>query len=205
MNEYHSFIKDKVSAMARTADPTLRATILQAARTVFQQKGYVDARMADIAAQANIAVGTIYLYFRTKEALVMALADNFHQRLLAEALPLLLEGDFAEAIAASLHTTIALMREHQDLLVMVYLQMGLAALTEPSAMEEQFISALTAALAERMTRGEARQYDPQKAALLVIGLVDRSVVTSLLEGDESMALLEETLIRFAQHALIADK
>lgn len=190
--------------MARTADPTLRSTILQAARTIFQQKGYADARMADIAGLANIAVGTIYLYFRTKEALVMALADEFHRRLLEESIPMLRHGNFADAIAASLRRTTAIMREHQDLLAMVYLQMGLAAFTEPSPADEQLLAALTDALAERMARGEARPYDPTMAALLITGLVERAVLTTLLEGDAGMALLEETLIRFAQHALIPD-
>ena len=156
--------------MARTADPTLRSTILQAARTVFQQKGYADARMADIATLANVAVGTIYLYFRTKEALVIALADEFHRRLREESIPLLRHGNFADAIAASLHSTSVIMREHQDLLAMVYLQMGLAAFTEPSAAEEQLLAALTDALAERMAQGAARPYDPAMAALLITGL-----------------------------------
>ncbi|MEZ4733460.1 MAG: TetR/AcrR family transcriptional regulator [Caldilineaceae bacterium] len=191
--------------MARTADPTLRATILQAARTVFQQKGYADARMADIAAVAEVAVGTIYLYFRTKDALVMALADDFHRRLLEESIPELLKGDFATAIAQSLRTTLSLMHDHQDLLAMVYLQMGLATCNEPSAVEAELTSALTAALAERMARGEARCYDPEKAALLIIGLVERAVLTSVLEGEASMSLLAETLVPFVQHALIADQ
>lgn len=41
-------------------------------------------------------------------------------------------------------------------------------------------------------------------ALLITGLVARAVLTTLLEGDAGLALLEETLIRFAQHALIFD-
>jgi AcrR family transcriptional regulator len=191
--------------MARTADPTLRTVILQAARTIFQQKGYADARMADIAALANVAVGTIYLYFRTKEALVVALADEFHQRLLKESIPKLLEGDFATAIAASLRSTLAIMREHQDLLAMVYLQMGLTAFSKPSEAEAALCNALSAALAQRMRRGEARLYDPEKASLLLINLVDRAALVSLLEGGVSLQLLEETLIQFVQHALIADK
>lgn len=67
-----------------------------------------------------MAVGTIYLYFRTKEALVMALADEFHRRLLEESILLLRHGDFADAIAASLRSTTAIMRKQQDLLAMVY-------------------------------------------------------------------------------------
>lgn len=160
--------------------------------------------MADIAALANVAVGTIYLYFHTKGALVMGLADEFHRRLLAESIPLLRHGNFADAIAASLRSTAAIMREHQDLLVMVYLQMGLAAFTEPSPAAEELLAALSAALTERMAQGEARPYDPAMVALLLTGLVERAVLTTLLEGDASMTLLEETLIRFAQHALIPD-
>jgi hypothetical protein len=96
------------------------------------------------------------------------------------------------------------MREHQDLLAMVYLQMGLAAFTEPSPADEQLLAALAEALAARMAQGEARPYDPAMAALLITGLVERAVLTTLLEDDAGLALVEETLIRFVQHALIAD-
>lgn len=50
----------------------------------------------------------------------MALADEFHRRLLEESIPLLRHGDFADAIAASLRSTTAIMRKQQDLLAMVY-------------------------------------------------------------------------------------
>jgi AcrR family transcriptional regulator len=43
--------------------------ILQAAREVFQQKGYDGARMRDIADTANINKGLLQYYFRTKDAL----------------------------------------------------------------------------------------------------------------------------------------
>ena len=85
--------------MARTADPALRNTILQAARAVFAEKGYADARMNDIAKRAGIAVGTIYLYFKNKEAMCNAFADIVNKRILEESLPLLHKGDLATAIA----------------------------------------------------------------------------------------------------------
>jgi len=81
----------------------------------------------------------------------------------------LLVGDFATAIAHSLRTTLAIMHEHQDLLAMVYLQVGLTVFTEPSEVEAEWTRALTAALADRMTRDEARSCDPEKAALSVSG------------------------------------
>ncbi|WP_158748322.1 TetR/AcrR family transcriptional regulator [Acidobacterium sp. S8] len=43
-----------------------RAEILAAAMTVFGKKGFEAARMDDVAQQAGIAKGTLYLYFQSK-------------------------------------------------------------------------------------------------------------------------------------------
>lgn len=54
----------------RRADPTLRKeAILAAALTVFAERGYEAARLDDVAARAGVAKGTLYLYFKDKEAL----------------------------------------------------------------------------------------------------------------------------------------
>jgi AcrR family transcriptional regulator len=64
--------------MARIADPNHRARILDAARRTFRRRGYVGAPMAEIARGAGIAVGTLYLYFDSKEAIARAItAERF--------------------------------------------------------------------------------------------------------------------------------
>ena len=50
--------------------------ILEAALSVFAEKGFAAARMDDIAARANVAKGTIYLYFSSKEAVFKALLQE---------------------------------------------------------------------------------------------------------------------------------
>jgi TetR/AcrR family fatty acid metabolism transcriptional regulator len=45
--------------------------ILDAAVSVFAEKGFHSARVSDVAARASVADGTIYLYFRNKEELLM--------------------------------------------------------------------------------------------------------------------------------------
>ena len=59
-----------VSAAAKTRKQLLtdlrRAEILAAALKVLCKKGYTDTRMEDVAAQAKIAKGTLYLYFSSK-------------------------------------------------------------------------------------------------------------------------------------------
>src|SRR5579884_2300281 len=49
-----------------------RRELLAAATGVLARKGLADTKIADIAAAADVGVGTVYLHFATKEALVEA-------------------------------------------------------------------------------------------------------------------------------------
>ncbi len=49
-----------------------RACILNAARCVFARQGYAETIVDDIAGQAGIAKGTLYLYFKSKEDIYLA-------------------------------------------------------------------------------------------------------------------------------------
>ena len=44
--------------------------------SVFAEVSYAGFSMADVAARAGVAKGTLYLYFKTKEELLLALADS---------------------------------------------------------------------------------------------------------------------------------
>ncbi len=49
-----------------------KSCILDAARTVFSRQGYAEAAVDDVAEEAHIAKGTLYLYFKSKEELYLA-------------------------------------------------------------------------------------------------------------------------------------
>ncbi len=53
----------------RNADKYQR--ILDAAVAVFAEKGFFTSRISDIADRANVADGTVYLYFKNKEQILM--------------------------------------------------------------------------------------------------------------------------------------
>jgi AcrR family transcriptional regulator len=64
----------KGSARPRQArSAARRETILAAALDEFSQQGFAAARLDDVAKRAGVAKGTIYLYFRDKEALFQEL------------------------------------------------------------------------------------------------------------------------------------
>ncbi len=56
------------------------AQILNAAQAVFAQKGFHQARMEDIADRAEVSKGTLYLYFKSKDDLIVRLLDRLFQR-----------------------------------------------------------------------------------------------------------------------------
>jgi len=56
-----------------------RTQILEAATHVFAEKGYHRATTKDIARAADVAEGTIYLYFENKSELLMSLMEHLDQ------------------------------------------------------------------------------------------------------------------------------
>jgi len=58
-----------------------RTKILAAAREVFAEDGYVEARMVDIAQRAGLSNGGLYRYFPSKDAVFAALIADLHEDL----------------------------------------------------------------------------------------------------------------------------
>ncbi len=56
-------------------------TILKAAMKIFAQKGTANAKMSDIAKEANIGKGTIYEYFKSKEEIFKESFNYFQDEL----------------------------------------------------------------------------------------------------------------------------
>src|SRR4051812_12293118 len=59
-----------------TASPAKRDTILRAAIDVFAERGYFNAQVADVARAAGVAAGTVYLYFRGKDDLLVSIFER---------------------------------------------------------------------------------------------------------------------------------
>src|SRR4030095_8243102 len=58
--------------------------ILRAAITVFAHNGYFNAKVADVAREAGVADGTVYLYFKSKEEILHWIFDRSVDAAVAE-------------------------------------------------------------------------------------------------------------------------
>ncbi len=56
--------------MARLKDPSKIPLIYEATLSLILKSGYTDLRMADVAREAEMATGTLYIYFKNKEELI---------------------------------------------------------------------------------------------------------------------------------------
>jgi AcrR family transcriptional regulator len=70
------------AAMAKLTDTqreTRRQQILDAALRCFSRDGFHNTTTADIVRESGVSQGTLYLYFATKDDVILALADDRHQ------------------------------------------------------------------------------------------------------------------------------
>jgi TetR/AcrR family transcriptional regulator, fatty acid metabolism regulator protein len=76
------------AAMRRSrSDPVPGAkkdAILRAAIDVFAERGYFNAQVADVARAAGVAAGTVYLYFQSKDHLLVSIFERTMRQCLAE-------------------------------------------------------------------------------------------------------------------------
>ncbi|OGP57635.1 MAG: hypothetical protein A2V67_09275 [Deltaproteobacteria bacterium RBG_13_61_14] len=58
--------------------------ILESAIKVFARKGFHNSRISEIAAEAEVADGTIYLYFKNKDDILIRLFENSLEQIIAD-------------------------------------------------------------------------------------------------------------------------
>src|SRR3981081_3953291 len=58
-----------------------RARLLDAAKQIFEERGFLEARISDIAERAGLSHGAFYHYFDSKEQVFRELAEAMDERL----------------------------------------------------------------------------------------------------------------------------
>lgn len=79
----HSVMPSAAVRPLTTAAPK-REAILRAAIDLFAERGFFNAQVADVARAAGVAAGTVYLYFRSKDDLLVSIFDRTMREAIAE-------------------------------------------------------------------------------------------------------------------------
>ncbi len=81
----HSDIMARSINSTRSVITDKREAILRAAIKVFARNGYFNSKVSDIASEAGIADGTVYLYFKSKEEVLHSVFDKAMEDFISEA------------------------------------------------------------------------------------------------------------------------
>ena len=107
-----------MTAHSSAAAGDKRERILDAAERIFARHGFFHARVSEIAKEAGVADGTIYLYFKSKDDLLITLFESRMERVtadLAEAISAVPASDPAARLRMFIHTHAALVVAHPAL------------------------------------------------------------------------------------------
>ena len=175
-------------------DPDKPQQIIEAAIRVFARSGYYNSRVSDIAREAGIAAGTIYLYFKTKDEILVTL---FREKM-AEWVAFVHSEIAAERNAiAKLERLVALhfrvLEENPELaeVVQVELRQGHKFFRGASAHEiSAYFELIGSVLEEGIAAGLIRRDVPVKVATkMLFGAMDQ-VATSWVLGKRGYRLTD---------------
>lgn len=177
--------------------------ILQATRLVFTQQGLADVRMEDIARASGLSKGTLYLYYKNKEDLIIGLLDAFLEDLLAHLRTLLDYNDLT--IQARLMNHVDMMThamgEDTSILNIAYSFYAVAAYqpTVRQSLQVYFVEyrqILTELFTRGVKAGEFGQIDVSQSAITLIAMMEG--VTLLWFADPDHIQLKHILPRMVQ-------
>lgn len=164
------------------------ASIQEAAMRVIARKGVDETTIQDIADEAGIAKGTVYVYFRDRDDLLAKTADGAFQGLLRELGPAFeAPGTFVERLRGLVLRQLRFFDEHRTLFraTMLLKQREIETQKRATRAYAEYAALLEKFLADAKAEGELRSdLDPQAVAAVYRDCI-RGVILRRLEPKSS--------------------
>ncbi len=184
-----------------------RERILSAAVACFARQGFYRTRVKDIARDAGVADGTVYLYFRNKEALLESIFSSVMEGFLASARSRSTGGPAPERLAALLELHLAGLGADRDLATVFQIELRHSARLMESVGQghlREYFQLIAGILDDGQREGSLRSdLDTRFAARCIFGLVDETVTAWILHGaDQNLDDRAAPLLDFIFHGLL---
>ncbi len=171
-----------------------RARILHAAVRVFAKKGFYATRVSEVAKAAGVADGTIYLYFRSKDELLVSLFEDRVTKLLTylqDELPKL--GSSSEKLRRVIELQLGLLEGERDLaeVITIIIRQSTKLLKEFAAPKFlAYLDVIAKVVADGQVSGEFRtDVSPHLVARATFGALDGIALTWALGKAEQGGLV----------------
>lgn len=171
-----------------------RKEILEAALGLFSSKGFHETTMEEVAGEAGVAKGTIYLYFESKEHLLLDLKREFMAGLtiaitglVAEAIEQLSAGkdiDYRDLIDDIFQIIVDYHCEHRDAVEVVVRQNpGPDLISEVLELDREYTRVIAGVFREGCASGLIDTDDPEMTARLINAAVRDNLASCLCYGE----------------------
>ena len=159
--------------------------ILASARAVFARQGFRGTTIADIAEEAGVALGTIYLYFKSKDEVFAALSEEFNQIIMSALTNVPRADTLEQAVRLRINQVFEGCAENRDLVRLVVLNTDpdTAATRRMRADEQKRFTPLIQDIRAVIEAGAVRDADPEIMARLTVGAVSMSVYQAFVLDD----------------------
>ena len=168
-----------------------RERILAAAETVFAKHGFFAARVAEIAKEAGVADGTIYLYFKSKDDLLISLFENRMKQVNEKLRLAIADRPPAEQLRAFIHTYLQLVSDEPtaaEVLTIELRQSSKFMKEYDNPQFADFLRMLGGIIAAGQERGDYDQAIPSHvAARMIFGMVDELALAWVLARQPSIS------------------
>jgi AcrR family transcriptional regulator len=189
--------------MVRTLDEAKRTAILSAAKAIIVKDGYAAAKISDIALEAKVAPGTLYLYFENKEALASAIGAEFFSRMFVRFATIIRQIEDPDGIITLVDWALEVAEQECQVLAMV--RERSQDWKSKKEGRKRLIPLLAEALIDLMSRGVIRKYDDATMlAEFVQAIMRRVIMAHAIFLDENMEQLKAGAVEVLQHALFDD-
>jgi AcrR family transcriptional regulator len=173
-------MRDAVREESRAA---FREAILGAAERVFGRLGFSDAKMADIAAEAGVAAGTLYNYFKNKDEVFNSILERGRDQVTALFDSHAEVVDPLERTRLRMRDAFAYLEEHGVLFSMFLRIVGVSTYAKKRALDEHgehsyaaSVHRTLAVIREACERGQLRRDIPDEdLAAMLMGMCDATI------------------------------
>jgi TetR/AcrR family transcriptional regulator, fatty acid metabolism regulator protein len=170
---------------ADVAPTSKRDAILRAATDVFAERGFFNAQVADVARAAGVAAGTVYLYFRSKDDLLIQLFERTMRDAFAEARAAVAGvADPAERLRLFARLHLARLGRDRNLAIVfqVELRQSVKFMERLSAtLLRDYLGHIRSAFADGQAAGTFRNdFNPTTAAKMFFGALDEMATNWIL-------------------------
>jgi AcrR family transcriptional regulator len=176
MNDVHSFLGYGVE-MVKVETRSKRKAIIEAARNIFATKGYEETTIAEIADEAGVAVGTVYLYFHNKRGIYTSVSLDWAASI-ASVMgdPRIVTLPFEQVPRAMIEATFRICHQNSGQMSLFKVDIQSEEEIQQHREAEALITnALDTFLRQTIEQGTLAQFDTEFYAKILFGLVDSAL------------------------------